>query len=117
MRSWRQIHASFDRFRTRYYMLAEPPLRVPPKASAIRWAWMASNSALAWTHFDEDGDPEFVELHPRMQPVPFVMRLVLLHELSHMRNPKASCSHRDRWWREETRRLAVLGAFTRENVF
>ena len=44
-------------------------------------------------------------------------RLVVLHELSHMRNPKAACSPPDRWWRAETLRLAQLGAFSREEVF
>lgn len=116
MRTWAQIRRAFDRFRQRYYLDADPPLRVPPPAADFRWAWIAPRSPdMAATHFDADDDPHLVE-------IPFglphrVTVLLLLHELSHMRNPKARCSPPDRWWREETRRLALADAFSREEVF
>jgi hypothetical protein len=69
----------------------------------------------AATHLDDDGDPHLIE-------VPFgqgsrVTCLMLLHELSHIRNPRANCGSRSVWWREEGRRLEGLGAFSREGIF
>jgi hypothetical protein len=118
VRTWRQIHATFDRFRLRYYLDAEAPLMVPPRASELRWAWCRDVRVWGKTHFDvEDGEPHLVELAPQIRNSPSLAGWTLLHELSHMRNPMAQCSHRDRWWREEVKRLATLGAFTRESVF
>jgi hypothetical protein len=97
-------------------MDAEDPLRVPPPADVVRWAWVHPRSCnMAATHFDEDDDPHLVEV-PHDGP-PRVLSLLLLHELSHIRNPRARCDPPDRWWREEQRRLAVADAFTRERVF
>lgn len=98
-------------------MDAEAPLRVPPPSSdpALRWAWVLTPSAWAWTHFDDDGDPHLIE-------VPFgqgsrLTCLTLLHELSHMRNPRANCGRQSGWWRAEGRRLEAAGAFGREGIF
>lgn len=110
------MRAEYDRLRFRYYMDAEPPLRVPPPSSdpALRWAWITDTRLWAATHFDADGDPHLVE-------VPFgqgsrLTCLMILHELSHMRNPRAVCGRRG-WWRAEGKRLEAAGAFNREGIF
>lgn len=117
MRTFRVARVEYDRLRLRYYMDAADPLRVPPPASdpALRWTWVRTPGMWAWTHFDADGDPHLLEL-PFGQGMRMT-RLVLLHELSHIRNPVANCDGRDRWWRAEGRRLEALGAFSREGVF
>lgn len=96
-------------------MDAEAPLRVPPTAAELQWGWLADRKLLACTRFDEDLDPYLVEIRPHLTPA--IVRWLLMHELSHMRNPAANCSKRDRWWRAEALRLAQLGAFSREEVF
>lgn len=118
MRTFRSIRAEYDRLRLRYYMDALEPLKVPPPSTdpALRWAWTMGVHEWAATHFDCDGDPHLIE-------VPFnqgarLTCLMLLHELSHMRNPKAECGVRsDCWWRVEGRRLEAMGAFSREGIF
>ena len=109
------MRAEYERLRSRYYMDVEPPLRMPPPATELRWAWTRNPTNLAATHLDKDGDPHLVE-------VPFavgerVVTLMLLHELSHMRNPEADCGQRREWWRAECRRLEAADAFGREGVF
>jgi hypothetical protein len=109
--SWTRIHKMYDKLREKYYLDAHPPLKIPPKAADLRWLWTAENSgAWAMTSFDEEGDPHTVEIHPTMQLSPNTLELVLLHELSHMRNPKATCGKKGKWWRDESKRLAALGA-------
>jgi hypothetical protein len=118
MRTFKSIRAEFEMLRRRYYLDAEDPLLVPPAGTdpMLRWTWARNPREWAATHFDEDGDPHLIE-------VPFglgarVTSLVLLHELSHMRNPRAECGRRaDRWWRAEGRRLEAAGAFSREGIF
>jgi hypothetical protein len=116
VRTFRSVKAEYERLRSRYYLDAEPPLRVPPPAGdpALRWTWVRDRSLWGATHFDEDNDPHLIE-------VPWnagqrVLVLVLLHELSHMRRPDAECTRRG-WWREECRRLERADAFGREGVF
>lgn len=115
--SFKAIHAEYEGLRSRYYLDAEPPLRVPPRASdpALRWAWASDPRIWAATHFDLEGDPHLIEM-------PFnrgsrLTVLMLLHELSHMRNPRADCWRRRAWWRAEGARLEAAGAFSREGVF
>ena len=125
MRSWRSVHREYDRLRRRYYLDAEDPLRVPPPAAEVRWAWIAPRSCdMARTHFDPEGDPHLI-LVPH-DAADRVLTLLLLHELSHIRNPGrpndprstgARCLPADAWWRAEARRLAAADAFTRERVF
>lgn len=115
MRTFKSIRAEYDALRRRYYMDAEDPLRVPLAAAELRWAWNRDRSVWAAAHMDEDGDPHLIE-------VPFGLgsRLtcfVLLHELSHMRNPRAACGRQSAWWRAEGRRLEAAGAFSREGIF
>lgn len=120
--SLRECQALYDRLRKRYFLDAPEPLRVPPFAAELRWAWLPDNSdALAETMFDEDRDPFEVRLNHKFSRYTIV-RLSLLHELTHMRiGFDYSCggiSHR--WeglriprssqWRVETIRLATLGA-------
>lgn len=114
MRTFKSIRGEFDRLRIRYYMDAAEPLRVPPPSAELRWAWCRDTKLWAATHFDEDLDPHLVE-------VPYgqgnrLTGLMLLHELSHMRNPRANCG-RTPWWRAEGVRLEAAGAFSREGVF
>jgi hypothetical protein len=111
--SWKKIHSLFNSLRKRYYLHADPPLRIPPKAEEFQWLWSQRNTgAWAITSFDEDHDVISVELHPEMRRSPNTLRLVLLHELSHMRNPVAECGRRSKWWKEESARVAGEGAVT-----
>jgi hypothetical protein len=115
MRTFKSIRAEYDNLRRRYYEDAEPPLHVPPPSSELRWAWNRDPRVWSATHLDEDDDPHLIE-------VPFglgnrVTSFLLLHELSHMRNPKADCGRRRKWWRSEGRRLEAAGAFSREGIF
>lgn len=107
----------YDKLRMRYYLDAETPLRVPPPANdpALRWAWMKQSQLWAATHFDAEGDPHLVEV-PYGQGSRLTC-LIVLHELSHMRNPEAECRRSNRWWRAEGQRLEGLGAFGREGIF
>lgn len=116
MRTLRSVQSEYDQLRRRYYLGVEEPLRVPPPAAEVRWTWINPRSCdMAATHFDQDGDPHLV-LVPH-DVAPCVLSLVLLHELSHMRNPAARCSPPDAWWRGEARRLGAADAFTRSRVF
>jgi len=107
--------ALYDRLRLRYFMDAEPPLRVPPPSSAIRWLWVSERGPNhAVTHFDPEEDPHTVELALDLRRSWRHLRLTLLHELTHMRDPRAGCGSRGgrpgaRWLREQAR-LAALGA-------
>lgn len=118
MRTFRSVRAEYDRLRLRYYIDAEPPLRVPPPAAdpALRWTWTRDIRRIwAATHLDDDGDPHLIEVPYGYGPR--VTTLMLLHELSHIRNPDADCGRRRAWWRQECRRLGALDAFGREGVF
>jgi len=116
MRTFKSMRAEYEKLRARYYMDAESPLRVPPPAEDLRWAWTKdTRRVLAATHLDEDGDPHLIEM-------PWgagerVVALMLLHELSHMRNPEADCGRRHRWWREECKRLEAADAFGQAGIF
>lgn len=117
MRTFKSIRAEYDRLRVRYYMDADEPMLVPPPSLELRWTWCRDPKLWAATHFDEDNDPHLVE-------APFglgkkLTRCVLLHELSHMRNPRAVCNEKRAagWWRAEGRRLEAFGAFSREGIF
>jgi len=113
----------YDRLRKRYFLDATPPLHLPPAADELRWLWLPANSGnLGETTFDEDGDPEAVALDPMLRESRKLLKLILLHEMTHMRlGSKYSCggfSHR--WsgariprssqWFGETVRLAEAGA-------
>jgi len=91
---------------------------VPPPSNdpALRWTWNNDPRVWASTHFDCDGNPHLIEV-PDVGVGPRIITLMLLHELSHMRNPDIECGRRRRWWREECRRLEALGAFGREGIF
>ena len=109
--SWRVVHQNYESLRRRYFMDAEPPLRVPPPASVLRWSWLSELSPdLGATHLDEDGDPESLELNPWLRRSSRHLRAILIHEMVHMRDPKISCRVGSRRWTEETVRLATLGA-------
>ena len=117
MRTLKAVRAEYDKLRRRYYLDAVEPERVPPPSVELRWAWLRVRGLWGLTHLDEDNDPHLVEV--AFGAGPRVTTLVLLHELSHMRNPRSEC-HRiraDRWWRAEGRRLEAAGAFSREGVF
>lgn len=119
-----RVRAGYDRLRTRYFIDAERPLRIPPTAAGLRWSWLPANSdAIAETIFDEDGDPEELRLNPKYADRWTLVRPTLLHELTHMRLGQVpSCgafSHpakgvpriaRSSAWHRETLRLAALGA-------
>lgn len=108
-RSWKAIHRLYDRLRSKYFMDAEPPLMVPPAAKDLIWIWTAERAPyLGQTHFDEERDAFTVELNPMLTRVPRYMRMALLHEMTHMRNPVISCDGKK--WNVEVVRLAQLGA-------
>ncbi len=109
--SWRSVHRLYNVLRDRYYLDAAPPLCTPPRAESLRWAWMSNRTGeWACTHFDQDGEPETVKISIELRAARHTLQNVLLHELSHMRNPAASCRRGSRWWQEETVRLASLKA-------
>lgn len=111
MKTLRQIQSTYDRLRRRYYLDAEPPLEVPPPARELVWTGLSPFSPnLAETHFDQDGDPHEIRLSSMAIDCPKHARRNLLHELSHMRNPRANCSKKDAWWKAEIVRLAEAGA-------
>ena len=121
MITWRQVRRYYDDLRLRYYQDAEDPLRLPPPAAELTWRWAPDKGNLAETVFEPStpaGRPA-VDAHVvgvNLNVVVArsgqrVLKLCLLHELSHMRNPAANCGRGSRWWREECSRLAAAGAF------
>ena len=108
--------AQYDRFRKRYYMdgLGKPL----PLAKELRWGWLPYNSNSAGiTHFDEDDEPDLIELNEGLSDWTSLLKLTLLHEMSHIRLgvdvPCPSVTRNRRIlpaWKEETIRLAGLGA-------
>lgn len=113
-RSWKETHRLYDQLRLKYYMDAEPPLQVPPKASELRWVWLPEGSQdFATTDLDEEQEPHTIGLNVELLRSSKLMTYILLHELSHMRDPNITCEGRGkarRPWLEETVRLAQLGA-------
>ena len=110
-RTWKQVHRLYERLRQQFFMDAAPPLRIPPPATEIRWYWLPSGSGL-WgcTYFDHEKDPDAIGLCEDLRHSRKFMRLILLHEMTHIRNPKLGCWHTSRAWKAETLRLAQLGA-------
>jgi hypothetical protein len=111
----KKVRQLYDRLRLRYFMEAEPPLRVPPLAADLRWYWLPEVSpAHAYSHFDEDGDPCELGLDPALRRSDRFLTSTLLHELIHLRvGPAAECGKIGRpspTWRREQVRLAALGA-------
>lgn len=92
-------------------MDAPPPLGVPPKAKDLRWVWLPRASPhLAATIFEDD-EPETVFVNPLLLESKRMLVMILLHELTHMRlGHRYSCKWGAKTWREETLRLASLGA-------
>lgn len=117
VRAWLDVHRVYNRLRTRYFLDAEPPLKVPPLAKELRWLWGPDNfGAVATTDLDEDWDPHTVTLHPALKRLPLiVLKATLIHELIHMRVPYlAHCNptgtRPSKGWRMEAMRLTSLGA-------
>jgi hypothetical protein len=110
----RKIMARYDRLRSKYFMDADPPLRVPPPASDLRWYWLSEAAkSHGLTHFDEDGDPDSVGLDPSLRRSGRFLLTTLLHELTHMRDPALNCGKTGcspAAWLREQGRLAALGA-------
>jgi hypothetical protein len=110
----RQVMARYDRLRAKYFMDAEPPYVVPPPATELRWYWLSEKGPnWAVTHFDQDGDADSIGLDPGLRSCSRWLLSTLLHELTHIRNPKLNCGSKsnppDAWLREQ-RRLSALGA-------
>jgi hypothetical protein len=98
-------------------MDAEPPARVPPPAADLTWYWLPPGSNLiGCMEYDEDDDALAVGLSALIHPFRTLIRETLLHELTHARRPDiggrhgSGCGRNSRRWREETLRLASLGA-------
>lgn len=105
------LKRKYDALRKKYFLHPPDPLNTPPRSEELRWLWLPKESyALAITFFDEDGEPESLALNPYILESTRVSHNILLHELTHMRNPKLSCHRNSAKWQEETRRLANLGA-------
>ncbi len=117
--SLRAAARAYDRLRVRYF-LVEGGRPLPP-AAEITWSWAPDPGTWAQTHFDDDGDPHEIALHPVARQDRSLLRTFLLHEMAHMRlgpasfvGGTASCGGRgrrpSRAWLAEVRRLAALGA-------
>lgn len=111
----KQVHELYERLRLLYFMEAPEPLHVPPPASDLRWYWLPPGSPLhGATHIDEDGDADSLGLDPYLRRSRRFLTHMLLHELTHIRDPLASCAGRtgtrSARWRREQARLASLGA-------
>ncbi len=112
--STRKLRIAYDSLRRRYYFGGLG--KTPPSSTELRFSWLPENSPdLGVTHFDDDDDPESVEVNLLCRIAPKLMRTVLLHELSHMYLGREVKCPTERWpmspeWRAETIRLAGLGA-------
>ncbi len=118
---WNRVHRLYDQLRLKYFMCAEDPLIVPPPASQLRWYWLAPSSlSHAETAFDADHEVYELGLNVDLRRSRSQLVGALLHELTHIRiylkAPGQVCGHRpgsparNVTWRNETIRLAVLGA-------
>lgn len=115
-----RVKKIWDSYRKKYFMDGQG--RVPPLAKNLRWSWLPFGSSIAGvTHFDVDDEPESIELNEGLRNWPHELRRVILHELTHCRlGPKLECPSTGAsvltglpvpaTWRDETVRLAALGA-------
>jgi len=116
----KRCQSTYNRLRRLYFLrdLENPDVGVPPTAGKLCWSWIPGTSRAAGvTHFDEDGDPESIELNEDLRHWPNLMRIVLLHELTHMRLGSLVACPSDMKrkvvppkWKVEQTRLAALGA-------
>lgn len=105
------VKRRYDSLRKKYFLHPPDHLYTPPRSEELRWLWLPQKSyALGITFFDEDGEPESLALNPWILESTRVIHNILLHELTHMRNPAISCHTNSAKWRDEIRRLAGLGA-------
>lgn len=106
------VRRIYSRLRAKYFMDGE---RIPPVPEALIWRWVESNTAHAWTMFDlsdRDHDPYELALDVELAGSPRLLRMCLLHELTHMRlGPSVLCAPAGKKWKQEIRRLANIGAF------
>jgi hypothetical protein len=92
-------------------MGAEPPLKVPPQAAGVAWYWVPSKSGHhGIVHLDEENDVEAIGINQDLRRSTRFLTIILLHELTHLRDPRLGCGHRCRGWQAEQLRLATLGA-------
>lgn len=105
----RELRSLYTTFRRRYYQGAG----LPP-ASSLKFKWAGEEeilnprSELACTTW-HDGKLQAILFHPLLKG-PWFHRLaimVLLHEMAHVRNPKADHGP---WFHDEATRLGSLGA-------
>jgi hypothetical protein len=110
-----KVQRTYDMFRRRYFLDGE---RCPPLAKDIEWAWHPELSGdLGVTTWDHDEDPESVTLNHALRHWPDMLKVTILHEMTHMRlGVDSRCpsmaknkSAQPTWTREMTR-LASLGA-------
>ena len=98
-----QVRSRYDRFRGRYYK--DDNL---PESEDVDFEWMTDRQVLGRTILTEDQPT--VQLHEILRSFPRLFDVILLHEMSHIRRPKAECHHGSKAWREEAQRLGALGA-------
>jgi hypothetical protein len=110
--STKKVQETYDSLRKRYFLNGP---NIP--ANKLRWSWLSEASTLlAATCFDADDDPESMELNLVLRKLPTLMRVTLLHELTHIRlGPDVPCPSLTKKrvpdaWKRETVRLASLGA-------
>jgi hypothetical protein len=114
------IAEEWNRLRARFFLDAEEPARVPPVAEDLTFYGMPPGSPLlGCTEYDEDDDAIAVGVSHDVHSSRTHARALVIHELTHARRPDlggkhgsgcGSPSNPSRGWREETRRLALLGA-------
>jgi hypothetical protein len=108
-------------YRKRYFMDGHET--VPPLSKDVRWSWLPHTSPdLAETVWDTDLHVYDVAINEALRHWPDMMKITLLHELTHCRlgpgvKCQSACKRRkdgsgraNPIWSREAARLAALGA-------
>jgi hypothetical protein len=98
--SLRQVKQWYERYRRVYYLGYE----LPP-ADSVKFEWTDMPGYHGETEPYEFPPP--LRLNPEIRQHPRLVRMVLMHEMSHLAHPRAEHGPR---WAEEAKRLGRLGA-------
>ena len=100
-----QVRSAYVRFARRYYSGYDMP-----SVDEVDFEWIEHPTNLGLTIFlDRSVQTRevLIQLHPVMRGFPRLLWMILLHEMSHVANPKADHGP---WWKREAVRLGTLGA-------
>jgi hypothetical protein len=115
------VKRTYDSYRKKYFLdheAYEGHVKTPPTSSELRWRFLPETSSiLGETTFDEDEQPYDIALNRALLHWPDMMKITLLHEMTHMRiGLSYMCLSATKKkvappaWKAETTRLAALGA-------